>query len=165
MSRRLLAAVLALVTAACADTGETSPTSVVALCEEPPANEVTSESDLEMRVSPSPAAAGDVVELTVLRSDLPDDSVVGVDAEWQCWDGTKWATTHIVYRGFGDNAGQTIPVNPAFQIQVPSIGLDLHAEYPIVIPVVEPGTYRIRDEILVERSTITGFTLVDVVDG
>jgi hypothetical protein len=162
MNRRLLAAALALVTAACADTGETSPTSVLALCEEPPADEVTTESDLEMRVSPNPAAAGDVVELTV-RSDLPDDSVVGVDAEWQCWDGTKWVTTHIVYRGFGDNAGQTIPVNSEFQIQVPSIGLATENGYPMVIPRVEPGTYRIKDEVLAGGKSVPGFVVVEVV--
>jgi len=153
---------LALVTAACADTGEASPTSVVASCEEPPADEVTTESDLEMSVSSNPAAAGDVVELTVVPSDLPDDSVVGVDAEWQCWDGTMWVTTHIVYRGFGDNAGQTIPVNPEFQIQVPSIGLTIDDGYPMVIPRVEPGTYRIEDEVLAGGESVTGFVVVEV---
>jgi hypothetical protein len=90
--------------------------------------------------------------------------VIGVDAEWQCWDGSRWVTTHIVYRGFGDNAGQTIPVNAQFQIRVPSIGLALDGGYPMVIPQVAPGTYRIEDTAIADGDTIGGFGVVEVVE-
>jgi len=117
-----------------------------------------------MTVSPNPAGQQQVVELMVSRAGLPEDSVVGVDAEWQCWDGSQWATTHIVYRGFGDDAGQTIPVNSEFRIRIPSIGLALDEGYPIVIPQVEPGTYRIQDEALADGANITGFAVVEVIE-
>lgn len=162
MSRNLLVA-LALVAVACVSASDSSTTSAVAACEEPPPDELATESGLGVEVSPTPAAAGDVVELAVMQFGLPEDSIVGVDAQWQCWDGAMWVTTHIVYRGFGDNAGQTIPVNSEFQIRVPSIGLALDEGYPIVIPVVEPGTYRIADEVLAGGESVTGFVVVEVV--
>jgi hypothetical protein len=162
MNKRLATAV-ALITVACATTAGTSTTATTT-CESPPADQVSVESDLDMAVSPNPARPRQVVQLTVSRADLPEDSVVGVDAEWQCWDGSHWATTHIVYRGFGDNAGQTIPVNSEFQIRVPSIGLALDAPYPIAIPQVEPGTYRIADEALADGALMTGFAVVEIVE-
>jgi hypothetical protein len=163
MSRALLAAVI-VVTAACATTADTSTTSLATTCEDPPADEVAAESDLAMTVSPNPAQPREVVELTVAQAGFPEDSVVGVDAKWQCWDGSAWVTTHIVYRGFGNNAGQTIAVNAEFQIRVPSIGLALDEGYPIVIPQVELGLYRIADEAIVEDESIHGFTLVEVIE-
>jgi hypothetical protein len=116
-----------------------------------------------MSVRPHPASAREVVALIVSPIGLPEDAVVGVDAQWQCWGGSDWVTTHIIYRGFGGNVGQTIPVNSEFQIRVPSIGLALDEGYPIVVPAVEPGRYRIVDEVLGGGDTITGFTVVEVV--
>lgn len=162
MSKALLAAVT-LVTAACGAPADIATTTLTITCEEPPGDEISAESDLSMTVNPSPARPREVVQLTLDQADLPENSVVGVDAEWQCWDGSAWVTTHIVYRGFGDNAGQTIPVNAEFQIRVPSIGLALDEGYPIVIPQIDPGIYRIEDEAIVAETTITGFTLVEVI--
>ena len=159
-----LAAVLALVVAGCGNAADTSITSVATSCQEPPPEEIARESELDIRVSPNPAAPRAVVELVASRGDLPNDTVVGVDAEWQCWDGSRWMTTHIVYRGFGDNAGQTIPVNAEFQIRVPSIGLALDERYPIVIPQVAPGTYRVEDAALADGDAIGGFAVVEVVE-
>jgi hypothetical protein len=163
MSKPLVAA-LALITVACTTTAGTSTTTTATACGKPPGPEVSARSDLDMTVSPNPAGQQQVVELMVSRAGLPEDSVVGVDAEWQCWDGSQWATTHIVYRGFGDDAGQTIPVNSEFRIRIPSIGLALDEGYPIVIPQVEPGTYRIQDEALADGANITGFAVVEVIE-
>jgi hypothetical protein len=162
MSRALLAA-LTLLTAACTSTAGSS-TSPIVTCEVPPPREVASESALQLTVSPNPAGTGQVVELTVSGAGLPEDSVVGVDAAWQCWAGSTWVTTHIVYRGFGDNAGQTIPVNSEFQIRIPSIGLALDQGYPIVVPRVEAGIYRIEDDVLGGGASIIGFTFVEVIE-
>jgi hypothetical protein len=162
---RPLAMVLTLVLVACASAASPSTATPVAICEEAPPDELEVESEVGIIVSPNPAKARETASLTVSPGDLPSDSVVGVDAEWQCWDGSTWATTHIVYRGFGDNAGQTIPVNSNFQIQVPSIGLALDQDYPIVIPQVTPGTYRIRDEVLASGERVSGFAFVEVVAG
>lgn len=151
--------VLALVSG-CAAGDDAAAIEVV--CESPPESELTAQSDLEMTVDPDPAAVGDVVALTISEAGLPQDALSGVDAGWQCWDGSEWVTTHVVYRGFGEQAGQTIPVNSEFQIRVPSIGLEVGEGYPIVIPEVEAGTYRIQDEVLVEDGSVTGFVLVEV---
>lgn len=164
---RRLAAYLALLTVACVPTTETTSTTGAgnATCEDPPASEIEVSSQLDITVEPSPAAPRERVSLAVSSHGLPDDSLAGIDAAWQCWDGSQWVTTHVVYRGFGDNVGQTIPVNADFQIRVPSIGLDLDAGYPIVIPQVEPGLYRIEDEIITDDGPVPGFVIVEVVAG
>jgi hypothetical protein len=113
-------------------------------------------------VDANPANARQQVDLMVTSAGLPADALAGVDAAWQCWDGSRWVTTHIVYRGFGDIAGQTIPVNADFQIRVPSIGLELDRGYPMVIPVVGPGIYRIEDEIIIEQGAVPGHVIVEV---
>ena len=118
-----------------------------------------------MSLDPNPAQPRETVSLTISSEGLPEDALGGVDARWQCWDGSDWAVTHAVYRGFGDNPGQTIPLNEEFQIRVPSIGLDLDQAYPIVIPQVEPGVYRIQDEVIVGEQTFPGFVIVEVIAG
>ncbi|HJS72377.1 MAG TPA: hypothetical protein VJ858_06575 [Acidimicrobiia bacterium] len=131
-------------------------------CETPPDSEMTATSALRMEVDPNPTVVGEVVALTIAESGLTEDALSGVDAGWQCWDGSEWVTTHVVYRGFGNHAGQTIPVNSEFQIRVPSIGLEVGEGYPIVIPEVEPGTYRIEDEVHMGDESVSGFVIVGV---
>lgn len=162
MKRMVLATVL--VATACssgAATTTTMPPPNVA-CEEPPSDKLETPSTIEMSVQPSPAAPRETVSLTVSTQGLPDDALGGVDARWQCWSGSQWVTTHAVYRGFGDNPGQTIPLNSEFQIRVPSIGLDLDRGFPIVIPQVESGTYRIEDEVIVDDESLIGHVIVHV---
>jgi len=164
---RNLALLLALLAVACS--GITATTTTTGLveppCESPPAAEIEAPSQLEVTVDPSPARPRERVELAVASTGLPDDALAGIDAAWQCWDGSRWVTTHVVYRGFGDNVGQTIPINADFQIRVPSIGLALDDGYPIVIPQVAPGRYRIEDEIVVDGGSVPGFAIVEVVEG
>ena len=105
---------------------------------------------------------GDGATLLVPPDGLPADALSGVDAAWQCWDGSTWVTTHIVYRGVEGLAGQTIPVNSEFQIRVPSIGLPLGVAYPIVIPDVDPGIYRIGDDVILDAGPVSGFVVVEV---
>jgi hypothetical protein len=142
---------------------EATSTGDEVVCEQPPAAEQVS--DLLVTVDPNPASAREIVSLAVARGELPEDASVGVDAMWQCWDGDAWVTTHVVYRGIGEDAGQTIPVNDSFQIHVPSIGLALDQGYPIVIPPVEAGLYRIEDKIVLEDGEVGGFVVVEVVNG
>lgn len=161
-SRVLLVLVVAVVS--CAGDEVTSTTGDAAVvCEQPPTGDQVS--DLLISIDPNPASPREVVRLEVERGDLPGNVSVGVDAMWQCWDGRAWVTTHVVYRGVGDDAGQTIPVNDNFQIHVPSIGLALDEGYPIVVPQVEAGVYRIEDKIVFEDGEVGGFVLVEVVDG
>lgn len=159
----MLAAALAM--AACSS-GAASTTTAGRLdgtCQSPPTAELETDSTLEMSVDPNPVMVRETASLTVSSEGLAANALAGVDARWQCWDGSRWVTTHAVYRGFGDNPGQTIPLNADFQIRVPSIGLELDEGFPIVIPQVEPGTYRIEDEVIVEGDPVTGFVIVEVV--
>lgn len=159
----MLLAVLAVGCSSSAEPATTTGGSVI-FCEDPPASEVDASSELEMTVEPGRTTPRQRVMLAVSSAGLPEDALAGVDAAWQCWDGRRWVTTHIVYRGFGDNSGLTIPVNQQFQIRVPSIGLDLDEGYPIVVPQVEPGLYRIEDEIVAGESSVPGFVIVEVVE-
>jgi hypothetical protein len=158
--------ILMLVVAVASCGGDATPSTTVGVevdCEQPPtSNQV---SDLVMSVDPNPASPREIVDLDVSRGDLGEDALVGVDAMWQCWDGSAWVTTHVVYRGIGDNPGQTIAVNDSFQIHVPSIGLALDEAYPVVIPQVEAGVYRIEDKIVLDDGEVGGFVLVEVIDG
>ncbi len=164
--RRLLVTLVA-VTVACSPATDptTTPPPSSGTCTQPPASEVDATSVLDIRVEPAPTTPLGEALLVVASEGLPEGALAGVDAGWQCWDGAQWVTTHIVYRGFGSNPGQTIPVNQEFQIRVPSIGLGLDQGYPIVIPPVDPGTYRIEDEIIVDDGTVPGFVIVEVVAG
>lgn len=157
----LATAVVATACSSGATTTTTTPPPDLA-CEEPPSDELEDPSTIEMTVQPNPAAPRETVSLTVSSQGLPDDALGGVDARWQCWDGSQWVTTHAVYRGFGDNPGQTIPLNSEFQIRVPSIGLDLDQGFPVVIPQVEPGMYRIEDEVIIDDEPLTGHAIVEV---
>ncbi len=158
----VLATVVVATACSSGATTTTTPPPPDIVCEEPPADELENPSTIEMSVQPNPAQPRETVSLTVSSQGLPDDARGGVDARWQCWDGSQWMTTHAVYRGFGDNPGQTIPLNSEFQIRVPSIGLDLDEGFPIVIPQVESGTYRIEDEVIVDDESITGHVIVEV---
>lgn len=165
MRGSLAIAVALLATSCTSATGTTTTQAPGPPCEGPPATELDAASTLEMAVAPNPAQPLQTVALSVSSAGLPEDTVAGIDARWQCWDGSEWMTTHLVYRGFGDNPGQTIALNTDFQISVPSIGLALDQGFPIVIPRVEPGTYRIADEIIVDGEPIPGFAIVEVVEG
>lgn len=155
-------AMVALAVVACGDDTATTTTGPAVVCEKPPDEDQVSQ--LDLRLDPNPVASGAVAQLVMTRGDLPDDAVIGVDAWWQCWVGGQWVTTHVIYRGFGDSVGQSIPVNDNFQIQVPDIGLTLDTGYPIAIPRVEPGTYRIEDAVFLEDGQTDGFVLVEVTD-
>lgn len=162
MKRVILATVLVATACSSGSATTTTPPPPDIVCEEAPFEELEAPSPIEMSVQPNPAAPRETVSLTVSSQGLPGDAQAGVDARWQCWNGSHWVTTHAVYRGFGDNPGQTIPLNSEFQIRVPSIGLDLDQGFPIVIPQVEPGTYRIEDEVIVDDESFTGHVIVEV---
>lgn len=163
MGRRIWVVTLALTLTACAGEGTTPTTDRSVACQQPPVSQGAS--DLMMTVEPGTVAPLEVAHLAVAGAGLPAEASIGVDAMWQCWDGEAWVTTHVVYRGVGEDAGQTIPVNDSFQIHVPSIGLALDVGYPIVIPTVEAGTYRIVDRLILGEEDVEGFVLVEVVEG
>jgi len=132
-------------------------------CVEPPGSELAQASPTALTVEPNPVVAGSEAMLSIAADGLPADTNVGAGAAWQCWNGSEWIQTHHIARGWGDGGAQTIELAPAVTITVPSIGLPVPSSYPIVIPDVAPGLYRIEDRVVGPGGvTITGFVFVEV---
>ena len=140
-------------------------------CAEPPATELDVDSPLKMRVEPNPVAAHGPATLSIELGDLPANSIVGAGAAWQCWDGAAWMNTHQIVRGGfshrpgGQPKGEAIEVEPGVATTMPAVGLPVPNSYPIMIPEVPPGTYRIVDAAFYPGTTVTGFVMVEVVAG
>lgn len=162
---RALLVVVALVAAACSSATGTTTTAPdgVDCVSVPPEDVVAETSAVDVSLEPNPIAPRQLGDLVVSGAGFSREATIGVDARWQCWDGSDWVTTHIVYRGFGDQPGETIPVNPDFQIQVPDIALWLDRAYVVAAPQVETGVYRLEDVVFDGGETVTGFVFVEVV--
>jgi len=113
-------------------------------------------------------AAGAEATLSVVDDGLPPASLVGVAAWWQCWNGSEWVDTYLVERGWHADKGTTIDLNSDVTMTIVDIGLPIPSSYPIIIPNVEPGIYRLRDEAGVAARddrpsySIPGFVIVRV---
>jgi hypothetical protein len=151
-----------LVVIGCTAGGSTTSTSSAAnVCGDPPATEVARESSLIMSLEPNPVVAGSQATLSVAPGSFSGGGMVGAGAQWQCWNGTQWVDTYQIVRGFGSGSAVTLKVQPGATTTVPAIGLPIPNSYPIIIPDVKPGIYRIRDT--VEPDLATGFVIVQVV--
>jgi len=75
-----------------------------------------------------------------------------------------WVDTHQIVRGpFGpDSNPSTIKILPGMITTIPAIGLPVPNSYPILIPLVPPGTYRVIDSIAVISGSLDGFVIVQV---
>lgn len=136
-------------------------------CTSPPEDELTADPDVQLAVDPNPVPAGTLATLSIEQGSLPSGSSAGAGAVWQCWDGSSWVDTHQIVKGFDDGQdAQAIAVEPGATTTIPAIDLPIPSSYPIVIPEVEPGTYRIADEVFTGgEGSITGFVIVEVVEG
>ncbi|MGH8945921.1 MAG: hypothetical protein ACRDVL_07220 [Acidimicrobiia bacterium] len=136
-------------------------------CTLPPEEELAADLDVQLAVDPNPVAAGSPATLSIEQGALPPDSSVGAGAVWQCWDGSGWVDTHQIVKAFNDGQdAQAIAVKPGATTTIPAIALPIPSSYPIVIPEVEPGTYRIVDEVFAGgEGAIRGFVLVEVIEG
>jgi hypothetical protein len=169
--RGLLLAFAAALVASCTTTSflVAPVTSVLETCVDPPAAELAVESPLVISVEPNPVTAESEASLSVSDEGLLSRSIVGAATWWQCWNGTHWVDTHLVGRGWYDGTGHTVELGTTDTWGVPDIGLQIPNAFPIVIPDVEPGTYRLRDEAFTLASddgpgdTIPGFVIVRVV--
>ena len=161
--RLLLVLVLAELVLSCTATPSqpSSVSSETASCVDPPPEEAARVSTLTMSVVPNPVIAGSQAILSVAPAGLSDDGMVGAGARWQCWSGTEWVDTYQIVRGFGGYRAVTLPVRPGVTTTIPAIGLPIPNSYPIIIPDVEPGMYRILDMV---EPDVSGFVMVQVVD-
>jgi hypothetical protein len=156
-------AILALVLTAC--NRQTTPEGL--RCADPTSSEVEVESLAVLKVEPSPVARGSGADLSVERGSVSENAVVGVAAFWECWTEEQgWVATHVLVRGYGDRSPAVLEYDPDSNAFVELVALAVPNTYPILIPDVRPGTYRIRDEVadVVEDTParITGFVLVEV---
>lgn len=131
-------------------------------CVRPPASAVVN-SPVSVVVRPNPVTAGSIVELSVgLGVGVAEGDIVGAAAEWQCWDGNGWRVTHQVVRGFsGDPV--TLAVEPGSVTTVPAVGLPIPSRYPILIPMVDPGVYRIWEEVMSDEAKYQAYEFIEVV--
>jgi hypothetical protein len=130
---------------------------------QPPPSELEQTSALALSVEPNPVTVGSHAALSIEFDGLPADAAVGAGAEWQCWNGSQWVTTHRIVRAFTDQEPVTLEVPPGATTTIPAIGLNIPNTYQILIPHVIPGMYRIADRALVpEGEETAGFVLVEV---
>jgi hypothetical protein len=122
-------------------------------------------SPLALTVEPNPVVSGSGAVLSLGADGLSDDFIDGAGASWQCWNGTEWIATHQVIKNYGGGA-RTSKVEPGATTAVEAIGLPIPNSYPIHIPNVAPGTYRIEDRVVRPGGVdIVGFVVVEVVAG
>jgi hypothetical protein len=133
----------------------------------PPEDEVTADIEIQLAVDPNPVIAGGAATLSIEQGDLLPGSSVGAGAVWQCWDGSNWIDTFQIVKAFDDGQdAQAIAVQPGATTTIPAVDLPIPSSYPILIPEVEPGTYRIAEEIITGgEDVITGLVFVEVIDG
>ena len=142
----------------------TSTTIGDATCVDPPDSELEVDSPLDLTVEPNPVAAGGSATLSIGRGELPENSNIGAGAAWQCWKGTAWVDTHQIVRAFAPGYGEAIAVVPGVDTTIPAVGLEVPSSYPIKIPEVASGTYRIVDDASGPGGTVTGFVIVEVIE-
>ena len=105
-------------------------------------------SGLVLRLEPARAPAGGLV---TLRIDGPSAaaSTMGVDADFQRWNGSTWRTEYIL-DAWG--AGASPDAFPAGELHfIVGIGLVGTQPLSLKVPPVEPGEYRIAKEVTRER--------------
>ncbi len=156
-------AIMVLVLTAC--TRQTTPEGL--RCADPPSSEAEVESLAVLKIEPSPVAPDSGADLTVEQDSVSENAVVGVAAFWECWTEEQgWVPTHVLMRGYGDRNPAVVEYDPDSSAFVESVALAVPNTYPIHIPDVRPGIYRVRDEVadVVEDTPtrITGFVLVEV---
>ncbi len=161
--RRVLGALLlsVLPVAGCSgatdwESAETSrvPTGPISIseCVDPPASEIGKGSYGDLLLVPDPVAAGSEATVLLTQDNVPIGGTTDPELRWQCWNGSAWATTHYVIRGFINESAYVPPM-----IQVGStttlanisfyFGLSIPNESRVLVPDVPAGTYRLVDEI------------------
>jgi hypothetical protein len=130
-------------------------------CRPPPAAEIEAPSQLAMTLDPNPVTAGTMATLRVGDAGLPSNAFVGLDAVWQCWDGSRWIDTFQLVRAVDSFVAQAIRVEPGATTTIAGLGVPVPSVAEILVPDVPAGIYRIWDE----AGSTPGHLIVEVVDG
>lgn len=154
-----------LLVAGCTSGDESSTTTSASVeCSEPPSEALLSESEFDVELSPNPVEAGSRATLSVEYEGEISGLNGGVGASWQCWSEDRWVATHILVRGIDDNEPSVIDLSDSRE-EVIDIGLFIPNSYPVLIPDVAPGTYRITDILAGFQMSLTAHEIVEVVSG
>lgn len=116
-------------------------------CESAPEAERHSYSEFPLAIDGNPVApgaetilrVGTPAEIDMSTNSVPDDlGMTDLGAEWHCWTGTEWVATHVLMLD-----EQTIAAVPGETTTTLGIGRLLPDSFPVVIPDVASGWYRI----------------------
>ncbi len=126
---------------------------------------------MALTLNPNPVSSGSKAVLSVSSEGLPADALNGIAALWQCWNGSGWISTHALFRGVAPCQDPTRPPtcgepsvralgDPYF-----AIGLGVPNAFPILVPDVPAGVYRIQDTVLLPNplgasAEVTGVVIV-----
>ena len=127
------------------------------------------ESDFVLTVIPNPAVAGTVAGLVVGIADTAPEGMaqaiggeiaVGADAWLQCWNGAGWVDTHHLLAG-----GGSVHLLPGVTVTTPPVALSPEDQpFPILVPEVPAGIYRIKDVLNVSGVSRPVYRLLEVED-
>ena len=131
-------------------------------CRSAPVEERDSSSPISLTLTPNPASAGGIATL-VIGADPPAAERtygVGWGADWQCWDGSGWVSTHLLEQSPGDGGGSIVERSPGVTVTIPAIGymVPKRDDFFITIPDVPPGWYRLS------LAMSDGYLAVEVVE-
>ena len=162
---RVAACLLAtLLATACAGATSSGPFD----CLSAPPEERGSSSPVSMVLAPHPVRAGAVATLA-LGVDPPaaaDAYMVGWGADWQCWDGRTWVSTHLLEQSPSGGGGRIVERSPGVTVTIPAIGYGLPFTFTLTIPDVPPGWYRIHEDFGArDRGESGGYLAVEVAAG
>ena len=101
--------------------------------------------------------------LRVSDAGLPEGAMVGLDAIWQCWDGSRWIDTYQLVRAVHPFVAQAIRLEPGATTVIEDLGVPLPSNAEILIPDVPPGIYRIWD--FEGIGDTAGHLIVEVIEG
>ena len=154
---------LVILAAGCTSATEPSTTSSGVECSVPPAEVLVAESEFDVELSPNPVEAGSEAMLSIDYDGPLEGLGGGVGASWQCWSKDRWVATHILVRGTGFEPSVIDLSDP--REEVSDLGLRIPNSYPVLIPNVAPGTYRIVDGLYGFQMSLAGYEIVEVVPG
>lgn len=137
-------------------------------CVSAPPEERGSSSPVSMTLTPHPVRAGAVATLA-LGVDPPAAAgtyLVGWGADWQCWDGRTWVSTHVLEQSPSGGGGRIVERSPGVTVTIPAIGYGLPFTFTLTIPDVPLGWYRIHEDFGArDRGESGGYLALEVVAG
>jgi len=154
--------VVGLLAAACAGAEGTAPWG----CRSAPVEERDSSSPITLTLTPNPVRAGGIATLEIgVDPPAPENTyMVGWGADWQCWDGSGWASTHLLEQSPGAGGGSIVERSPGVTVTMPAIGYFAPFTFTVTIPDVPAGWYRISETMGVHgQGETVGYQAVDVV--